>query len=152
MIRVGIIGGSGYTGGELLRLFVQHPDVRRHHSDFAGARWCSCRDCSPLSKKGFMKFRFVKRRSEGSCRTIGRRVSRGPPTGPQWELCRTSSMRFGIIDLSADYRLGRNYAEVYGPAHRSSKTPSTGCPSCTPRVAHADLLRQSPAATLRAQS
>ena len=27
MIRAAIIGGSGYTGGELLRLLVQHPEV-----------------------------------------------------------------------------------------------------------------------------
>jgi N-acetyl-gamma-glutamyl-phosphate reductase len=26
-IKVGIIGGAGYTGGELLRLLVHHPDV-----------------------------------------------------------------------------------------------------------------------------
>ncbi|HMP29435.1 MAG TPA: N-acetyl-gamma-glutamyl-phosphate reductase, partial [Saprospiraceae bacterium] len=27
MIRVGIIGGAGYTGGELLRILVNHPNV-----------------------------------------------------------------------------------------------------------------------------
>lgn len=27
MIKVGIIGGAGYTGVELLRLLVQRPDV-----------------------------------------------------------------------------------------------------------------------------
>ena len=27
MIKVGIIGGTGYTGVELLRLLVQHPQV-----------------------------------------------------------------------------------------------------------------------------
>ena len=27
MIKVGIIGGAGYTAGELLRLLVNHPDV-----------------------------------------------------------------------------------------------------------------------------
>ncbi|MBC7391121.1 MAG: N-acetyl-gamma-glutamyl-phosphate reductase [Opitutaceae bacterium] len=27
MIRVGIVGGAGYTGGELLRILVHHPDV-----------------------------------------------------------------------------------------------------------------------------
>jgi len=27
MIKVGIIGGSGYTGGELIRLLVNHPAV-----------------------------------------------------------------------------------------------------------------------------
>ena len=28
MIRVGIIGGAGYTGGELIRLLINHPDVK----------------------------------------------------------------------------------------------------------------------------
>ncbi|MGA9239793.1 N-acetyl-gamma-glutamyl-phosphate reductase [Robiginitalea sp.] len=28
MIRAGVIGGSGYTGGELIRLLLQHPDVQ----------------------------------------------------------------------------------------------------------------------------
>ena len=27
MIKAGIIGGAGYTAGELLRLLVNHPDV-----------------------------------------------------------------------------------------------------------------------------
>ena len=28
MIRVGIIGSTGYTGNELVRLLLQRPDVR----------------------------------------------------------------------------------------------------------------------------
>src|SRR5258707_12880405 len=28
VIKAGIVGGTGYTGVELLRLLVQHPDVR----------------------------------------------------------------------------------------------------------------------------
>ncbi len=27
MIKVGIVGGTGYTGVELLRLLVQHPEA-----------------------------------------------------------------------------------------------------------------------------
>ena len=27
MKKVGIIGGSGYTGGELIRLILQHPEL-----------------------------------------------------------------------------------------------------------------------------
>ena len=27
MVKVGIVGGTGYTGVELLRLLIQHPDV-----------------------------------------------------------------------------------------------------------------------------
>ena len=35
MIRAGIIGGSGYTGGELIRLLLNHPEV---HLDFVYSR------------------------------------------------------------------------------------------------------------------
>jgi N-acetyl-gamma-glutamyl-phosphate reductase len=41
MIRVGIIGGAGYTAGELLRLLINHPDVEIgfvHSSSNAGKR------------------------------------------------------------------------------------------------------------------
>ena len=33
-INVGIIGGAGYTGGELIRLLINHPntDIRFIHS------------------------------------------------------------------------------------------------------------------------
>ncbi len=27
MIKVGIIGGAGYTGGELIRLLINHPET-----------------------------------------------------------------------------------------------------------------------------
>nr|MBP6448578.1 N-acetyl-gamma-glutamyl-phosphate reductase [Saprospiraceae bacterium] len=27
MIKAGIIGGAGYTGGELIRILLNHPDV-----------------------------------------------------------------------------------------------------------------------------
>jgi N-acetyl-gamma-glutamyl-phosphate reductase len=35
MIKIGIIGGAGYTGGELLRILVNHPqaDIRFIHSN-----------------------------------------------------------------------------------------------------------------------
>jgi N-acetyl-gamma-glutamyl-phosphate reductase len=28
MIKAGIIGGTGYTGGELIRLLLNHPECR----------------------------------------------------------------------------------------------------------------------------
>ena len=27
MIRIGILGGAGYTAGELIRLLINHPDA-----------------------------------------------------------------------------------------------------------------------------
>ena len=41
MIKVGIVGGAGYTGGELLRILVNHPEVSLafvHSSSQAGKR------------------------------------------------------------------------------------------------------------------
>ncbi len=43
MIRVGIIGGAGYTAGELIRLLINHPQVELafvHSSSNAGAHLC----------------------------------------------------------------------------------------------------------------
>ncbi len=28
MVRVGILGAAGYTGGELIRLLIHHPEVK----------------------------------------------------------------------------------------------------------------------------
>ena len=28
MVKVGILGAAGYTGGELIRLLINHPDVK----------------------------------------------------------------------------------------------------------------------------
>lgn len=30
MIKVGIVGGAGYTGGELIRLLLNHPNASIH--------------------------------------------------------------------------------------------------------------------------
>ena len=41
MIRVGIIGGSGYAAGELVRILINHPDVQLqwiHSRTVAGQR------------------------------------------------------------------------------------------------------------------
>ena len=64
MIRVSIVGGSGYTGGELLRLLLFHPEcevqqitserfsgkfVHNAHPNLRGAICCSsaCRMAGP---------------------------------------------------------------------------------------------------------
>ena len=43
MVKVGIIGGAGYTAGELLRLLINHPQVEIafvHSSSNAGNHVC----------------------------------------------------------------------------------------------------------------
>ena len=34
MIKVGVVGGTGYTGVELLRLLALHPEVQVRYSEF----------------------------------------------------------------------------------------------------------------------
>ena len=41
MVKVGIIGGAGYTGGEAIRILLNHPDVELkfvHSNSNAGNR------------------------------------------------------------------------------------------------------------------
>ena len=43
MVKVGIIGGAGYTGGEAIRILLNHPDVELkfvHSNSNAGNRLC----------------------------------------------------------------------------------------------------------------
>ena len=45
MIKVGIVGGTGYTGVELLRLLAQHPDVELKVITSRGMRARLCPTC-----------------------------------------------------------------------------------------------------------
>ena len=42
MIKVGVVGGTGYTGVELLRLLAQHPDVELKAITSRGCRRSGC--------------------------------------------------------------------------------------------------------------
>ena len=51
MIKVGIIGGAGYTAGELIRLLINHPDVEIifvHSESNAGNKITAC-SVKPIS-------------------------------------------------------------------------------------------------------
>ena len=42
MIRVGIIGGAGYTAGELCRILLNHPEAEIKFIDTAGKSLACC--------------------------------------------------------------------------------------------------------------
>ena len=136
MIRVGIIGGSGYTGGELLRLLVQHPE--------ADVTMVTSRalDDIPVADvhrylKGFYDLRFVNAEAE-SVAEAADVVFLAVPHGAAMGLVPNLINKVRIIDLSADYRLGRHYEEVYGP-HTDPRDAVYGLPELHPEVADADL-------------
>lgn len=57
MIKVGIVGGTGYTGVELLRLLVQHPEVELKAITSRGDAGTSVSDMFP-SLRGRVDLKF----------------------------------------------------------------------------------------------
>ena len=50
-MKVGVIGASGYVGGELLRLLVVHPKVEISMVTSRQTRWRICSQSTSKSKK-----------------------------------------------------------------------------------------------------
>ena len=115
MIQAGIIGGSGYTGGELLRLLHFHPEVevtqitsREHAGRYVHTVHPNLRNVSPL--------KFIHPDAVEACdvlflamphRTVAKNITHYADLAPK------------LIDLSADFRLNtpEAYEKWYGEPH-----------------------------------
>jgi N-acetyl-gamma-glutamyl-phosphate reductase len=117
-IRVGILGASGYTGAELLRLLHYHPqaEIRALTADRQAGK--------PIAAV------FAHLAGEGlpDLATIGEvdwsgldLVFCGLPHGTTQEVIAGLPEHLKIVDLSADFRLfdTTTYAEWYGHEHRA---------------------------------
>jgi len=119
VITVGIVGASGYTGGELLRLLLSHPQVQvtqvtsEHH---LGEYVYSLHP--NLRKRTTM--RFVSRQSLQPCDVLYLALPHGEP---QKEIERYTALASKLIDLSADFRLRDPalYQRWYGGEHQAPK-------------------------------
>jgi len=119
MIRAAILGGSGYTAVELMKLLLRHPHARiaavtsrqeagkpvgEIHPSLANRVNIECEvfDADALKKKG-IECAFGCLPHGVSAEVVGPLLDRG----------------IRVIDLSADYRLKNpaEYAEWYGSAH-----------------------------------
>ncbi|MCJ7639529.1 MAG: NAD(P)-binding domain-containing protein, partial [Euryarchaeota archaeon] len=105
MIRVGIIGGSGYTGGELLRLLVQHPEA---DVTIVTSRALDGTQVADVHRhlKGFYDLRFVNAEAKSVAKAADV-VFLAVPHGAAMGLVPDLIDEVRIIDLSADYRLGQ---------------------------------------------
>lgn len=117
MIRVSIAGASGYVGGELLRLLLQHPEVEivqatseRRAGQFAHATHPNLRGCTNL--------RFVPLQSLEPCDVL---ITALPHGHAARNIERYAAIAPRIIDCSADFRLRDPdvYARWYGADHPS---------------------------------
>ena len=71
MIRAGIVGGTGYTGVELLRLLALHPKVSINRVTSRGDAGRPVADTYP-NLRGFIKNTFVEPTTEnlGDCDVV----------------------------------------------------------------------------------
>lgn len=117
-MKVGVVGASGYVGGELLRLLVMHPKIELStvtSRQYAGEY---VHRVHP-SLKGFTELTFSPVDTDklaSNCDLVFTAVPHGKAT----EIVKTlydSGVK--VVDLSADYRLKnpKAYVEYYGWEH-----------------------------------
>jgi N-acetyl-gamma-glutamyl-phosphate/LysW-gamma-L-alpha-aminoadipyl-6-phosphate reductase len=115
MTRVGIVGGSGYTGGELLRLLLDHPHMEIMQATSESHIGKFVYQVHP-HLRGRMTLRFISRDSLAACDVLFLALPHGEA---QNHIERYASLAGRIVDLSADFRLrdATQYAAYYGRDH-----------------------------------
>ena len=142
MIEAGIIGGTGYTGLELIRLLVRHPQVNLSVVTSRRYKGKKVSDVNPHL------FPFIELDYEDvDTKEIADRsdiVFVAVPHGSAMEYVPALRERGArVIDLSADYRLKRaDYERVYKREHKDKKERDAvyGLTELHPEVADATLV------------
>ena len=120
MIRVGIIGATGYAGGELVRILLNHKDAK--------IVWYGSR--SYIDKKYYQVYQNMFQLVEDICKDdnleeLAKQVDMIVTATPQGflagRLTEEILSQVKIVDLSADYRIKdvATYEKWYGIEHKS---------------------------------
>ncbi len=114
-VRVSIVGGSGFTGGELLRLLLGHPRVELAQVTSRTLAGHPVWRCHP-NLRGLTPLVFEPPDSLSPCDAI---FLCAPHGIAQREIDRYLGLARRVVDLSADFRLRdpAAYATWYGTAH-----------------------------------
>ena len=134
-IDVGIIGGSGYTGGELMRLLLNHPKV---NIELATSRRLEGENIYETHKhlRGFVDIKFENPSNEEvkeRCDVVFVAVPHGTSMNIVPEMLGEDTK---VIDLSADYRLNTSvFEKVYGIEHKDPRDAVFGLVELHPEVA-----------------
>ena len=117
MIKVGIVGGTGYTGVELLRLLAQHPHVELHAITSRGDAGTAVADMFP-SLRGRIGLRFVDPKAADleNCDIVFFATPNGIAMNQAGALL-DAGVR--VIDLAADFRIKdlADWEKWYGMKH-----------------------------------
>jgi LysW-gamma-L-alpha-aminoadipyl-6-phosphate/LysW-L-glutamyl-5-phosphate reductase len=118
MMRVGIVGGSGYTGGELLRILLTHAEVEVVQATSESNIGKFLYQVHP-HLRGRTQLRFISESTLETCDVLFLALPHGEA---QNQIERFDSLAERVIDLSADFRLHdpANYTRSYGHDHAAS--------------------------------
>jgi N-acetyl-gamma-glutamyl-phosphate reductase len=119
MVKVGIVGGTGYTGVELLRLLAQHPQVELQVITSRGDAGSAVADMFP-SLRGRVALNFVDPKAAAleACDVVFFATPNGIAMG-QAQALLDAGVR--VIDLAADFRIKdpAEWEKWYGMKHAS---------------------------------
>ena len=118
MIKVGIVGGTGYTGVELLRLLAQHPQVEVTVITSRSEAGVKVADMYPNLRGHYdnLAFSVPDSATLGACDAVFFATPHGVAHALAGELLAAGTR---VIDLSADFRLqdAEEWAAWYGQPH-----------------------------------
>ncbi|MHC1631934.1 MAG: N-acetyl-gamma-glutamyl-phosphate reductase [Methanotrichaceae archaeon] len=140
MIEIGIIGGSGYTGGELLRLLSTHPEAKAVCITSRRLAGTPVEQVHP-NLRGITSLSFESPSASeiaDRCDVVFTAVPHG--TAMDWvpDLLDAGAK---VVDLSADYRLPQKvFEETYNMKHKAFIKAIFGLPELHPEVKDADLV------------
>jgi N-acetyl-gamma-glutamyl-phosphate/LysW-gamma-L-alpha-aminoadipyl-6-phosphate reductase len=114
-IRASIVGASGYVGGELLRLLLDHPHIEVGQVTSERNAGAFVHFTHP-NLRGRTKLQFVSAADLEACDLLFLGLPHGGAMGRIEEFVALAPR---IVDLSADFRLrdGADYDRWYGKAH-----------------------------------
>jgi N-acetyl-gamma-glutamyl-phosphate reductase len=156
--KIGVIGASGYTGADLIRLAARHPGM-----DIA-VLTANTHAGKPLAEVfphlGLLSTPSLIKAEDADWSTCDA-VFCGLPHGTAQDIIATLPRRLKVIDMSADFRLknAETYSKVYGREHIAAhllrdavygltelygeaiaKARLVACPGCYPTAALLALL------------
>jgi len=113
--RVSILGASGYAGGELLRLLLDHPHVEIAQATSERNAGNFVHFTHP-NLRGRTKLQFVSASELEACDILFTGLPHGGAMGRMEEFAKLAER---VIDLSADFRLRdpEDYVRWYGKPH-----------------------------------
>jgi N-acetyl-gamma-glutamyl-phosphate reductase len=137
---IGIIGGSGYTGGELLRLLAQHPEAKVKAVTSRSLKGQKVSDTHTHLRKIYdLNFEDMKPEEVAlRCDIVFTAVPHGTAMQIVPDLLDNGVK---VIDLSADYRLKKEvFEKTYKMKHTDPRDAVYGIPELHPEVAEQKFI------------